>query len=140
MPKIVLEKNKPKTTQWRHKKEHELAIHRLKTISTPLSYQQSTLSFTTVNLAPRPNKDDFIEYKGAVETRTDEAIFDELVNLATAFKEDDISKLSPLLSTIEIFDSIVKLLNNKKANLLPRVHYDLFLLKQYTANLLKAPL
>jgi hypothetical protein len=139
MPKIVLEKTKPKTTQWRHEKEHELAIRGLKNISTPSSHQQSTLSFAIVNPAPRPDKDDFIEYEGVVEARTDKAIFDELVNSAATFQEDDMSKSSLLLSTKEVFDSVIKLLDNKKANLLPRVHYDLSLLKQYTANLLKVP-
>ena len=67
---------------------------------------------------PRPNKDDFIEYKGVVEARTNKTIFDELVNLATTFQEDNISKSLLLLSTKEVFNSIIKLLDNKKTNLL----------------------
>ena len=125
--KLILSTLRSRATQFREAskiQQTKEAVEKLKTsVSLPL-LKQSSLSFT---LIPK-----LLEREG-LDDGSEELLMDALIGETCG--DDD--ALQERMTYQEVFDSVQDLLSNQKAPYAPRTFSDLFLLKQYTAQLLK---
>ena len=127
------------TSIHRDKKEKEQARERLSMLSTPLvlpKLKQTHLLFHQALRAPLEPPSvqlPFLKLEDHNNSRAEELLLDTLI------REDcgDENALKDPLTIQKVLNSIQTILSNSKQLYLPRIIYDLQLLKQYTANMLK---